>query len=256
MQDLSIDDFKSKPPDCSCSSSPFNYSPIGHVITGDINIVNNAKLRNILAKGPKFREPQPINWKYNFKILMDAVEDYARQWAKREKEEVESLSEWIQSIRSLILSRINHLRGAMSTNTSSIFEDPEVKKTTSFLHDKYVIVPADKAPNNIVFVCKRHYIDCLMNELGMNNTHGNQTYSPITIPKEDILENHKSVLSSFGICVNDDNCELPSIYWIPKLHKCPYKQRFIAGSAKCSTASFKTLDLYSQCSQRWASDVL
>jgi hypothetical protein len=25
------------------------------------------------------------------------------------------------------------------------------------------------------------------------------------------------------------------LYWIPKLHKTPYKQRFIAGSKKCST---------------------
>ena len=147
---------------------------------------------------------------------MDAVEDYARQWVKREKEDVESLSEWIKSIRSLILGRINRLRGAMKNNTSNIFKDPEVMETMSFLHDKFVIVPADKAPNNIVFVCKRHYIDCLMKELGINNTHGNPTYSPVTIPKEDILENHKSVISSFGICVKDDNYELPSIVWIPK----------------------------------------
>ena len=29
--------------------------------------------------------------------------------------------------------------------------------------------------------------------------------------------------------------DLPSLYWIPKLHKDPYKQRFIAGSSNCST---------------------
>ena len=26
-----------------------------------------------------------------------------------------------------------------------------------------------------------------------------------------------------------------SIYWVPKLHKCPYKPRYIAESVKCST---------------------
>ena len=52
LRDLSIEDFKSKPPDCSCSTSPFKYSPAGHVITGDLNIVANEKLRNILGKGP------------------------------------------------------------------------------------------------------------------------------------------------------------------------------------------------------------
>jgi hypothetical protein len=39
----------------------------------------------------------------------------------------------------------------------------------SHLHDKYAIVPADKGPNNIVFVCKWHYIDCLIKKLGIDN---------------------------------------------------------------------------------------
>jgi hypothetical protein len=32
-----------------------------------------------------------------------------------------------------------------------------------------------------------------------------------------------------------NECELPYLYWIPKLHKNPYKGRYIAGSSKCST---------------------
>jgi hypothetical protein len=34
----------------------------------------------VISHGPKFREPQHINWKHNFKIIMDAVEDYGRRW--------------------------------------------------------------------------------------------------------------------------------------------------------------------------------
>ena len=32
LHDLNIDDFKSKPPDCTCTSSPFIYNPTVHVI--------------------------------------------------------------------------------------------------------------------------------------------------------------------------------------------------------------------------------
>jgi hypothetical protein len=32
-------------------------------------------------------QSESINWKHNFKILMDSVEDYARQFAKHEKED-------------------------------------------------------------------------------------------------------------------------------------------------------------------------
>jgi hypothetical protein len=38
----------------------------------------------------------------------------------------------------------------MSTRSTSIFKDPNVAKHLSLLHDKYVIVSADKVPNNIV----------------------------------------------------------------------------------------------------------
>ena len=166
---------------------------------------------------------------------MDAVEEYARKWAKKEDEEIETLSDWNRTIKSKVLGRVQLLTKSMNPKNKSIFEDPIVMETLSHLHDNYVIVPADKAHNNIVFVCKRHYIDCLMKEMGLDSALGNPTYTLSTIPRMDILDNHKSVLASFGITVSDDNNNLPSIYWVPKLHKCPYKERYIAGSAKCTT---------------------
>ena len=87
LRDFNIDDFKSIPPYCTCASFPFIYNPTGHVITGDLKIINNTSLREVIAKGPKYRESKSINWKHNFKILMDSVEDYARHCEKREKED-------------------------------------------------------------------------------------------------------------------------------------------------------------------------
>ena len=46
-----------------------------------------------------------------------------------------------------------------------------------------------------------------------------------------------SVLSSFGLSMKYEDCALLLLYWIPELHKCPYKQRYIAGAAKSSTNS-------------------
>jgi len=94
LHGLNIDDFKSKPPDCTCASFPFiYYNPDDHVITVDCNIINNTSLRDVFAKGPKYRDPKSINWKHNFKIIKDSVEDYARQWEKRKKEDLDALSE-------------------------------------------------------------------------------------------------------------------------------------------------------------------
>ena len=45
----------------------------------------------------------------------------------------------------------------MSTKGTSVFKDPEVAATTSTIHDKYVVVATNKAPNNIVLWCIRYY---------------------------------------------------------------------------------------------------
>ena len=85
---------------------------------------------------------------------MVSVDDYARQLAKCEKEDLYTLSEWVKSVRSLMQIRIKKLNGSMSTGSTAIFKDPNVAKHLSLLHNKYAIVSADKAPNNVVFVCK------------------------------------------------------------------------------------------------------
>ena len=72
----------------------------------------------------------------------------------------------------------------MGTRSTSIFKDPDVAKHLSLLHDKCVIVSADKALNNIVFVCKSHYVNCLINELCINNLLGNPIYTPTTLKKK------------------------------------------------------------------------
>ena len=38
----------------------------------------------------------------------------------------------------------------------------------------------------------------------------------------------------FGLPMKDEDCDLPLLYWIPKLHKCSYRQRQIAEVSKCS----------------------
>ena len=37
---------------CDCSSSSYCYVPAGHVVTGDLTIIRDAKLRSLVRKGP------------------------------------------------------------------------------------------------------------------------------------------------------------------------------------------------------------
>ena len=45
----------------------------------------------------------------------------------------------------------------------------------------------------------------------------------------------------FNNTLQQKDKNLPRIYWIPKLHKTPYKARFIAGSSSCTTTKLSKL---------------
>ena len=83
-----------------------------------------------------------------------------------------------------------------------VLQNADVKACLSDLHNKHVFVPADKAPNNIIIICKRYYIKTLIKELGLDNsstTTGNSTYTPCQMSSEDIVNTHDTFMKSFGI---------------------------------------------------------
>ena len=68
-------------------------------------------------------------------------------------------------------------------------------------------------------LCKRYYVDILIEELGLHLLPGNRTYNLTDFSASEVLDNHKSLLTSFGIQTTDEEFEFPYIYWIPKMHK-------------------------------------
>ena len=166
---------------------------------------------------------------------MDSVEDFARRWAKQEEVELDSLSEWIKSIRHLLKRRMYIAGRSINKKPKSVFSDTDVTEHLADLHNRYVIVPADKASNNVVFVCKTYYFEFLQRELDLDDSISKSTYQRTAFSKDEILANRRLVFSSFSIDTVGKDTGLPLLYWIPKLHKDPYKQRFIAGSSSCST---------------------
>ena len=50
--------------------------------------------------------------------------------------------------------------------------------------------------------------------------------------------------AKFGLFVDEDHSKLPTLYWLPKLHKRPYSSRFIANSSACTTTELSILLTY------------
>ena len=147
-------------------------------------------------------------------------------------------------VKGQIEERISKLKLNFKQPTGKVLENADVKACLSDLHSKYVFVPADKAPDNVIIVCKWYYIENLIKELGLDNCStptGNSTYTSCQMSSEDIVNTHNTFMKSLGIEPSDDDKKLPYLYWTPKLHKSIMKHRFIAGSSKCTTIELSSL---------------
>ena len=130
-----------------------------------------------------------------------------------------------------------------SITKQKILNDPDVKDTLRRLHDDFVSVPADKAANNVIVVCKKYHIETLIKELGINTTNisPNSTYIPSTDSFDEILKSHYKFIELVRLEMSEEDKNIPYLYWTPKLHKVPFKHRFIAGSSKGTTKDLSCL---------------
>ena len=68
------------------------------------------------------------------------------------------------------------------------------------------LVPAGKAANNVIVVCKKHHIDMLVKELGYCCLHCLfPTYIPIDHPFETIVKSHSQFITSVTLEMSEED---------------------------------------------------
>ena len=65
------------------------------------------------------------------------------------------LNEWTCHVKEAVSNRIRQLR--LHPQKRQFLRERKCKQALADLHELYVLVPADKAGNNVVIVCKHHY---------------------------------------------------------------------------------------------------
>ena len=174
---------------CNCIHAPFLYEPLGHVITGDLRIITNKTLRELISKGPNFRKQNNINWDLCQKFCFEGIATYKKQWASREKVALSTLDEWACTVKTMVDNRITKLKGQpQKTRKRQILRTAACVKNLEELHEKYVLVPADKAGNNVIVVHKQYYKEVLTKEL--TNNSGASTYVRCNELADKVVESH------------------------------------------------------------------
>ena len=228
--------------ECECHDSRFLYKKHGHIITGDLSLVENETLYKLMSKGTKYREPMLTNHSELSSVMSSAITKFIEKLSRRPGILKTDFNVWRKEVEKVFDNRLDfHKKHKpwLFKDTKSTLNQFEVKNDLKNLQNRFIICSTDKASNNYAFICKKFFVKTLMKELGINPEtlvcDGNETYRPVKDTEEVIIQRHCSEQwDKFGIHVSENDKKLPRIFWNPKFHKDPYKARFISGATHCS----------------------
>lgn len=229
---------------CRCNSERlrrFVNAHWGHVCTGDLEVIEDETLRELMGKGSTFRQTTDDDVDLARESCIQALMLYLHKIVK--KQNAEAAKTMYEQMRATVYDLAKKCSiYAKSQELKPIQNYVRTKKSLRKLAEQFVIAPVDKAQNNFAFICPKLYIAVLNKELGVQvNTTGiqitgNTVYELVDEAEEHIVSRHTNeTLSLIGETLKQENRVMPKLWASPKFHKNPIKFRFIAGAKRAST---------------------
>ena len=94
---------------CSCQDSSYKHKDLGHILTGDLSIVENNSLRKILSKGPKYREPKPLNFGKAREHIVTGLDNCISKWCNKKGLPIDILKDRKHAVLEKVDNRIKSL---------------------------------------------------------------------------------------------------------------------------------------------------
>lgn len=140
-----------------------------------------------------------------------------------------AFDDWRQEILTRCAARLTIVDDR--NNRKTPYLDVETMRALRCLHNHLVVVPLDKAANNVGFICRALYCKVLRNEITSSSA-----YELV----EDEIKQEEATLTAHGEYLRARDLagaeKLPFLYALPKFHKNPTKFRFITAAVGCSTS--------------------
>ena len=235
---------------CQCRLSRFKHPTLEHVMTGDLDIVEHREVRNLLQKGPYFRERPKIDWQVIHDAITLNMDSMIAQWAKEAgmQDKTGEWDKWKNTVLDKVKARIEHLKARTWNTTPKILQDnTEGQRYLNKFHQQYVLIPADKCEKNVIVVCKQFYQERMKNELLRKDGAYQQVQGETATQVANRIATN--MRKTFGQKFQQDKetgpvplgqnrtqkNKLASFYMTAKMHKTPPDFRFIAASHNCVT---------------------
>ena len=126
---------------CKCNNFDPKYinDHHQHILTGDLNIIDNVRLRDIILKGPKYREPCTINFESATDSIRDQLDLYIEQICAKKKASKATFDAWKNEVMNRVEHKIDTVQNSHTfSSKTSILNEASIKSKLSELHDAFV----------------------------------------------------------------------------------------------------------------------
>ena len=96
---------------CDCADSEFCDPNHGHILTGNLRVIGNQKLKELVARGPNFREAKTIHWGHCKNEITSGLEAYIDGVCVKFPDiETEHLVDWKNKVLEIVDLDIQKLK--------------------------------------------------------------------------------------------------------------------------------------------------
>ena len=92
---------------------------------------------------------------------------YKCKWSRRERVDIRALNEWECKVNECVRNRIASLKRKHKSEKNA---NKRHSRSLEELRRKYVLVPADKAAQNVIIVCKKYYLEVVLKDIDTTAT--------------------------------------------------------------------------------------
>jgi hypothetical protein len=222
---------------CRCNQFRTVDAHHKHLISGDLDIIEDLDCRKLLRNGPKFRCPKRFDATIAKENVMNGIKGYIVCRQRRNYNMIpwsEVQDAWMNNIDA----EFDRIDGNSYIQTGTEDWDNYMHRSKLLASD-VIITTIDKATQNFSFVCKFLYLNTIRRLLEDSTPNPTYVRTPYTI-----LEATKMIRDA---CWNQfqirtpTEASLPFIHIIPKFHKSPVDFRTIIASKSAVTKNISVL---------------
>jgi len=214
---------------CRCNTRDYKTfidKDYGHVITLDSRICKNSHLQYLLSLGANFRPAIIVDTTKLLNEIKQAFTKIVEVWSRKYTIQIRELYEWKGLCTNDIGIQLQRLISNIPGPT--VWEEADDQSLVELQKD-LVITYVDKAPNNFAYICKKHYIQRLINEFKA------PTYLECKETANELINWHYQASTKYALRYNADMYNrLAYAYTSHKATKVTAEVRYIAGSYMCS----------------------